>query len=263
MVSKGEDMRIVITGAAGYIGGYLVKALHKDNDLLIIDKSWGDSQWSLNLLADKTIQEIEFYNPDLIYHLAAQTSVNKSFEDIEQDVKDNILTTVRLLSLKKKIIFVSSGAVYGNKLRVTERDKLKPESPYAISKVACENYIMVYGVPYVILRLGNVYGRNCNKGVIKYLKDGYPIFGTGNHIRDYIHIDDVVNALIMAPKWKQGIYNVGTGRGTTVNEIADLLGVEKRYAPSVPEQVKISLMAYKAKSQGWEPKIRLEEGINI
>lgn len=122
---------------------------------------------------------------------------------------------------------------------------------------------MVSGVPYVILRLGNVYGRKCNKGVIKYLREGYPIFGNGTHIRDYIHIDDVINALISAQKWEQGTYNVGTGRGITVNEVADMLKIEKRYAPSVPEQEKISLMCYKAKSQGWEPKIRLEEGINL
>ena len=64
-------------------------------------------------------------------------------------------------------------------------------------------------------------------------------------------------------KWEQGIYNIGTGRGTTVNEIADMLKVEKKYVPEVPEQIQISLMTYKAKSQGWEPKIKLEEGINI
>lgn len=243
-------MRYIITGNAGYIGSYL----NLKGDILYIDRKNG-----IDIL-DNFYGKFKSFNPDIIYHLAAQTSVIYSYKNPIQDAKDNILTTLEILKFKCKTIFTSTGAIYGDKLKVEETDIPQPQSPYAISKLTAENYIINSGLPYVILRLGNVYGRNNDKGVIKALKEGGKIFGDGNHTRDYIYIDDVIEALIQAEKWN-GIYNIGTGKATSVNEIADLLNIKKQYTYPIREQNFISLNINKAKKNGWKPKLCLKKSI--
>lgn len=252
-------MRIIVTGSSGYIGQYLTKELEKQgNKLLYIDKINGDNINDLD-----TQFKMESFKPDLVYHLAGQTSVNKSFEDPIQDVKDNIISTLNILKLGCRIIFTSTGAIYGNhSIYVNETDKIYPNSPYAKNKSIAEYYIKNSGFPYTILRLGNVYGRNNNKGVIKALREGKPIFGDGTHTRDYIYIADVIYALIQAQKWENGIYNVGTGIETSVNEMANLLLLKPTYAPEVKEQFHISLDITKAMLNNWYPKRKLKEYIN-
>ena len=114
-------------------------------------------------------------------------------------------------------------------------------------------------MPYVILRLGNVYGRNNNKGVIKALREGGKIHGDGENVRDYIYINDVLRAILMAENWPNGIYNIGTGIPTSVNEIADLLSVSKNYDKIEKEQEFIELNINKTKNQGWQPQCCLKE----
>jgi UDP-glucose 4-epimerase len=228
---------IILTGSEGYIGQYFKK------DKVCFDKKIG---------IDIT-EELPKHNPELIYHLAAQTSVQKSFENPEQDFKDNVLATLNMLRYNCKIIFTSTGAVYGDRLNAKETDEVNPQSPYAENKVKAENIIIASGIPYVIIRIGNVYGRDMNKGVFKGLKESGKIFGDGTHTRDYIHIDDVLNALEMAQNWDNGIYNIGTNIPTSVNQIADKLGIKKEYAPEVEEQKYISLNINKAVNYGWKP----------
>jgi len=229
---------MTITGNKGYLGKYLQEKI----GCFGIDKVDGNNACDIK----------EKY--DTIYHLAAQTSVQKSFEDPEQDLKDNVLTTLNVLKHCDKIIFTSSAVVYGDKLNACETDPTNPQSPYAISKLTAEQYIINSGIPYVILRLGNIYGRNDNKGVIKALKEGGNIHGDGNNTRDYVYIDDVVNALVAAKDWENGTYNIGTGITTSVNQIADLIGVKKNYDKEVKEQNYVSLDISKAREMGWEPK---------
>jgi len=229
---------MTITGNKGYLGKYLQEKI----GCFGIDKVDGNNACDIK----------EKY--DTIYHLAAQTSVQKSFEDPEQDLKDNVLTTLNVLKHCDKIIFTSSAVVYGDKLNACETDPTNPQSPYAISKLTAEQYIINSGIPYVILRLGNIYGRNNNKGVIKALKEGGNIHGDGNNTRDYVYIDDVVNALVAAKNWENGTYNIGTGITTSVNQIADLIGVKKNYDKEVKEQNYVSLDISKAREMGWEPK---------
>lgn len=252
-------MRIIITGSSGYIGHYLAMELGiQEHKILCIDKVNGDNINDLD-----TQFKMETFNPHLIYHLAGQTSVNKSFEDPIQDVKDNIITTLNVLKLGCRIIFTSTGAIYGDhSIYVNECDKIYPNSPYAENKSVAEYYIKNYGIPYTILRLGNVYGRNNNKGVIKALREGKPIFGDGTHTRDYIYIDDVIEALIQARYYPIGIYNIGTGIETSVNQIADLLKIKAIYAPEVKEQIHVSLDISKSIYNNWCPKRKLKEYIN-
>jgi len=242
-------MRYILTGCEGYIGSYLKDILI--GEILLVDKQIGID---INTGLYKQFQN---FHPDIIYHLAAQTSVNKSFQDPEQDIIDNLFATLEMLKFQCKIIFISSGTVYGDKLDAKETDLPQPQSPYAITKLAAEYYIINSGVPYIILRMGNVWGKNNNKGVIKSFNEGGKIYGDGKHTRDYVYIDDVIEALLQCQKWENGIYNIGTRKPTSVNEIADLMGIEKVYDKAIPEQNFISLNIDKAINMGWRPKTAL------
>jgi len=234
-IKTGDNL--LLTGNKGYIGKYLQERLQRDG----IDKVDGYDACDIK---EKT---------NLIYHLAAQTSVQKSFENPEQDLRDNVLSTINVLKYCNKIIFTSSAVVYGDRLNAKETDPTNPQSPYAISKLAAEQYIINSGIDYVILRLGNVYGRKNNKGVFKALREDGLINGNGENTRDYVYIDNVVDALISAKDWDNGIYNIGTGIATSVNTIANILGVKKNYTNAVKEQKYISLDITKAREQNFNP----------
>lgn len=253
-------MRIIVTGSEGYIGKYLVKRLKKEgNKVFGVDKVKGSDITTLD-----TLFYCNVFKPDLVYHLAAQTSVIESLKRPDHTIFNNVIGTMNMLRLKCKIIFASSGSVYGDRLDAKETDLPYPQSPYAASKLSGEFYIKNAEIPYVIFRIGNVYGRNNNKGVIKaLLKKNGKIFGDGTHVRDYIHIDDVIEAFVQAKDWKDGVYNIGTGKGATVNEVADLLKVKKIYVPEVKEQKYISLNISKTiELTNWKPKYKLGEYIN-
>lgn len=252
-------MRIIVTGASGYIARCLISKLIQKHNLLLVDRKLG-----LDFTEKETIKICSEFESQLIYHLGVQTSVIKSFEDPIQDFFDNVMGTINILKLKTKIIFTSSGAVYGDyKIPVVEEYKTNPQSYYARNKLTAEQCIMNSGVSYVIFRIGNVYGRKANKGVIKALREGKKIFGDGTHTRDYIYVDDVINALIKAKDFKENeTYNLGTGIPTSVNQIADLLKIKKRYTKEVDEQKHICLNIDKIKKQGFKIRYKLKDRIN-
>ena len=245
-------MRIIITGNEGYIGRHLIKMFSAE--ILLLDILTGqDIRGNLNKYRD--------FKPDFIFHLAAQTSVQDSFANPKIDFATNVIGTINLLKLGGKIIFASTGAVYGDRTNAEETDSPSPQSPYAMSKLVAEQHIIYSGLPYVILRIGNVYGKDNHRGVIKALREGGKIFGNGLNARDYIYIDDVIEAVWQARKWKDGIYNIGTGKLTCVDEIADLSRVKPERADPVEEQKFISLDISKAKKAGWQPRCELKDYI--
>lgn len=249
-----KNKRVIITGQEGYIGKYLWQFLERTGyDVLGLDIKTG------NDITQKLKDEYHSFKPDYIFHLAAQTSVQESIINPQKNFNTNVSGTLNILRLGGKIIFTSTGAIYGNKLMAKESDNPSPQSPYAISKFIAEQFIQYSCPPCVILRIGNVYGRNNPKGVINALKKKGKIFGDGTNQRDYIYIDDVIKALCEATKWRGGIYNIGTGIETSVNEIANLLKIEKRYAPAKMEQKFISLDNSKAIKTGWRPKCQLKD----
>ena len=296
-------MRILVTGGAGFIGSHLVDRLIEEGyDVSVVDDLSSGKELNLNPRAK--FYKLNILSPslknlfsqkkrfDYIFHLAAQIDVRKSVENPGFDAKVNILGSLNLLSLclknkPEKFIYSSTGgAVYGEPdyLPADENHPVHPNCAYGVSKHTVEHYLelfhILYGFKYTILRYPNVYGPrqdpNGEAGVVsifigKMLKDKIPsIFGDGNQIRDYIYVDDIVDAnIISLKKGDNSIYNLGSGKGTSVNrlfkELREITGFKKKAkftAPRLGEVYRIYLSAEKARRElDWQPKIKLEEGL--
>ena len=237
---------------------------------------------------------------DVIVHLAAQIDVRKSVADPIFDATTNIIGTLNILEAIKgsgrrtRIAFTSTGgAIYGdfNTPPNVETYPKDPESPYAISKLSAEYYLAYYGrlhgMEHVSLRFGNVYGPRQDPhgeaGVVAIfcnrILEGKPltIFGDGLQTRDYVYVGDVARAVFLgattelppAERVDARAFNVGTGTGTSVIDLARLLqaaagsDAEIIFAPRRPgEQQESFLDAAKARAiLGWEPKVTLAEGL--
>jgi len=247
---------ILVTGGAGFIGSNLVDELvAKGYDVLVLDNlSTGKIR---NL--EKNKNKIKFLKGDLrdfdkkilkdvdvVFHLAAQIDVRKSVSDPVYDMDVNIKGSLNLITNAlsmgvKKIIYSSSGgAIYGEpeNLPADEKTPVKPICPYGASKFAVEcylnSYYKIYGLDYVALRYGNVYGIRQDPlgeaGVIsifcgRVLAGKQPVvFGDGTQTRDYVSVKDVVKMNLFAMKnTKYKEYNVGTGKETSVNELVKIL----------------------------------------
>lgn len=247
-------MKILLTGYAGYVGSYLVKKLI-NHELLLVDGKYG-----IDIRSDSFARLARDFSPDISIHLAGLVSIPDSFRDPYSFITNNIIGTYNVLKVSKKVIFASSYAVYGNTgIYVAKEDHiLNPQSPYASTKVFCEQLTGFMLDNYVILRLGSIYG-NSKKGLIQAIQNGEPIRGDGETVRDYIHVEDVSEAFIESLNWETGIYNIGSGRAYSTNEVADIIGVEKKYEKAFKEPRNMVIDISKALSTGWKPKHSLEE----
>jgi len=296
-------MKILVTGGAGFIGSHLVDALIKRSyRVIVVDNLATGKKENINPQAkfykldicDKGLKTIfKKEKPDDVFHLAAQINVRYSIKNPIFDAQSNIIGSLNLLEncrqyKIKKIVFASTGgAMYGLKPKIIptpESYPAEPTVPYGIAKLTTENYFDFYfkilGIPFIALRLANVYGPRQDlrgeAGVIaiftrKLLKGEQPeINGDGRQTRDYIYVDDVVKAFLLAQKSKKiGLYNIGRGQEITVNEIYNQLisltgkKIRARHGPAILGEVRRSALDYKKarKDLGWEPKVELEEGI--
>ncbi len=295
-------MKSLVTGGAGFIGSNIVDRLINDgHDVIILDNLCTGREKNINPKAkfyniditDSNIGKIFKENKiDLVFHLAAQIDVRKSVSNPIFDATTNIIGTINLLNMIQKysigkIIYSSSGgAVYGEpkEIPADEKHTVRPLAPYGISKHCPEHYIEyyhdLYGLKYTILRYANVYGPRQDPlgeaGVIaifmgRMLKGDTPIiFGDGNQTRDYVFVGDVVNANISAiNNGDNQIYNIGTGKETSVNEIYEILSKLIKNSPKAIYEAKrpgeverICLNTEKAKKElSWVAKVTLEEGI--
>ena len=244
-------------------------------------------------IRDESLEEVfAREKPEVLNHHAAQVSVRDSVTDPIYDLEVNIRGTVHLLELSrkyqvKKVIFASSGgAIYGEQdyFPAEENHSMRPLSPYGVAKLAGESYLYYYqqnfDLPSVILRYANVYGPRQDPfgeaGVIAIFSQGMldgkqPIInGSGEQTRDYVYVEDVARINLLASKEDvRGAFNVGTGQETTVNflfkKIKTLTHSEAKEIHGEPkkgEQLRSVLSSEKAKQiLGWEPKIKLEEGL--
>jgi UDP-glucose 4-epimerase len=300
-------MRILITGGAGFIGSHIVDFhVERGDEVLVVDDLSTGKRENLSPKAsfeyvsvteyDKMETIFRKFKPEVINHHAAQASVSVSVEEPLKDSEVNIKGTLVLLELGKIfnikgfIYAGSGGTAYGNpkKNPVSEKeDKSLPMSPYGISKKVGEMYGIYYFLqgyfPFVSLRYGNVYGPRQDPfgeaGVIAIFSERMLnnkevfIFGDGNQTRDFIFIKDVVKANYLALNYilrkKGGIFNIGTGKQTSVKEIfmhlKEITGYEKEpvYKPPRKGEVRyIALDIKKAKRElKFEPETELMEGL--
>jgi UDP-glucose 4-epimerase len=292
---------VLVTGSAGFLGGHLVRRLLEGgrSELYSIDRKsrvpLENEVFVQGDLAETAVYE-GLPRVDLVFHLAAQSSARVSLEDPFQDLHDNIMATLTLLEYCRrysaaKIVFTSSMGVYGNAKHgeaLTEESPLRPQSVYGAHKIAAEQYLRVYrqfGLRYSVLRLFNVYGPgqdmdNLKQGMVsvylRYIHDGseLPVTGSLDRYRDFVFVDDVVDALALAGQVgvaDDAVLNIGAGERTTVRTLIDMIAAEHGYAPGTypvrevaghPGDVLGNVAGIdRARSLGWYPKHSLADGI--
>ncbi len=292
--------RVLVTGGAGFIGSHLVDALLAEGRRVSVidDLSSGDARrvssqaelHRLDIVDRGALEElIERDAPRAIFHLAAQSSVVASVADPGRDCAVNVAGTLNVLDiagrLEVPVVFTSTGgALYGDEApRPTAEDRIPaPLSPYGASKWAGEAYVNTWslssGIPHAVCRLGNVYGPRQSPhgeaGVVSifshclYSGRAPKLFGHGKPTRDYVHVADVVRALLAA-SGKRGTYNIATGVETDVQGIWDGLraaagsDLEAELAELRPGELQHSRLdaSRAARELGWQPEMPIADGL--
>lgn len=291
-----------MTGGAGFIGSHLTDRLIKEGcRVVVIDNLSTGKKENLNSKAkfyktDICRPEIarifKKEKPEAVFHYAAHTEARQSLEDPVSDARENILNSINVLEScrkagVKRIVFASSGGeIYGNAREIPTSELYHPFplSPYGVAKFSVErylnSYLKIFKLPFASLRYGNVYGPRQNPqgeaGVVaiftaKMLKNEQPlIHGTGEQTKDYIFIDDAIDATVLSfKKGFVGILNVGSGKETSVLEIFDRIrgltrsSVKEKHAPfPLIGFPRACLSTKKAKKElNWQPKHSLEDGL--
>ena len=299
-----DGKKALVTGGAGFIGSHMVdRLLELEYKVVVMDDLSTGKIKNMDSAAvfhhtditqpamDDIIQREQ---PDLVFHMAAQTSVTQSTKDPIKDANANALGTLRVIEASRrvgveKIIYsCTGGALYGDPETTPspENTPIAPASPYGMSKWVAEQYLgfyhRLYRLNFTSLRYGNVYGPRQDPhgeaGVVSIftqamLEGKQPqIFGDGTQERDFVSVSDVVDANLSAIDRGDGeSMNIGTGKATSVNQIFKLLQGITGYkwgplhAPNRAGEVyRISLDSSRAKQElGWSPKIGLEEGLQM
>lgn len=299
-------MQILITGGAGFIGSHIAEAYVAEGfNVIVVDNlSTGKVE---NIPKEAEFENIDIRSPniehllkrhkvDIVNHHAANVSLKKSMREPISDAKINVTGTLNLLQSCSKanvnrIIFASTSAVYGaqESFPISEAHVTLPISPYGTSKLSCEHYLYTYKrtsrVNYLSLRYSQVFGPRqspfCESGVIaiffnNILKQAKEtkilIHGDGENTRDFVYIDDVVEANVKAINHGGGIINIGTEVETTISDAFDLVakvcdvgldGIDViNLPPAKGDPKRVVLTKRRAyQSLGWLPKTGFEEGL--
>jgi UDP-glucose 4-epimerase len=294
--------RAIVTGGAGFIGSHVADGLLAEGyEVRVIDDlssgaaervPAGAELVELDIVHERALREcFDGFEPQAVYHLAAQASVVASVQDPGRDCDVNVRGTLNVLGAAgahgAPVVFTSTGgALYGDAApRPTPEDRIPaPLSPYGASKWAAEAYVRTWalssGIPHTVARLGNVYGPRQSPhgeaGVVAiftgHINEGRrPIlYGQGKPTRDYIYVADVVSALLAATG-TVGVYNIATGVETDVMSIwrglSETAGVEiePELADLRPGELQHSCLDIaRAKAElGWSPKVEIREGLAI
>ena len=291
-------VRAVVTGGAGFIGSHVAEALlSRGEEVHVLDDfshgkpsnipdgarvHEGDIRRDANAIFD----DVE---PELCFHLAAQADVRVSVERPDHDADVNVIGTIQVLDTARrhgtKVVFSSTGgAIYGECDGPAAEDHARlPLAPYGTSKLAGEEYLAtynrLYATSHVSLRYGNVYGPRQDPhgeaGVVAIFMNllregGTPkIFGDGKQTRDYVYVGDVVAATLAAVEHDGGVFNVGTGRETSVLDLYARIQRasggrrEPEFAPPRAGELRRSVLdpSLAKRELGWEPKQSLDDGL--
>ncbi len=296
-------MKILVTGGAGFIASHITdKYIELGNEVIVVDNLYTGKKEFVNPKAkfyeadirDKVqIKKIfQDEKPEVLNHHAAQMDVRKSVAEPQFDAEVNILGLLNLLEASKengvkRVIFASSGgAVYGDAeiLPTPETYWPRPASPYGISKWTTEHYLdfykQSYGIDFVALRYGNVYGPRQNPygeaGVVaiftqKLLNNEQPVInGDGKQTRDFVYVGDVVAVNVAALNYSGSLtVNIGTGKQTDINTIYDSLvkltgkNFPQKHEEAKPGEQQVSVLDNRLAREklGWESKVTLEKGL--
>lgn len=301
-------MRILVTGGAGFIGSHLTdRLLAEGHDVDVVDdlssgslsnlaqaRQNGQRKFSfhrLDIRSNAVADTIAKSRPDVVMHLGAQTDVTSSIAKPVADAETNILGSLNVLegcvrAKVGKVIFACTAGIYGEpqSLPLREGHPLVPLSPYAVSKKAVLDYLQAYratqGLEYVALVLSNVYGPRQNAhqegGAVAIFasqmmrRERPTIFGDGAQTRDFIFVDDVVDAFVRSIDRGSGLaMNIGTGSSTSVQKLFDIIAAKTsykdppRYAPRREGEVLDSVLDYKRAELhlGFTPFTSIEDGI--
>ena len=291
----------IITGGAGFIGSHLVEALVKKNKKVVVLDNLSTGRFD-NIKQFKN--KIKFVKCDIskkgkwinefkgkcyIFHLAALADIVPSIQKPEKYFASNVKGTMNVLEACRnvkvlKFLYSASSSCYGipKKYPTKETEKINPAYPYALTKKLGEDLIVhwskVYKIPFISLRLFNVYGtRSRTSGTYgamfgvflaqKLSNKPFTIVGSGHQTRDFTYVTDVIDAFLKSSKSKLSneILNVGSGQTVSVQEITKLLGGNKVYIkkrPGEPECTFADITQIK-KKLNWKPRIKINKGIKL
>lgn len=299
-----KKSRILITGPTGFIGSHLVPRIVENGyDVYVLERYvtgryvLGQARKVKTVFCDlreafsvrKTIREV---SPHIVIHLASISPVSYSYDHSQEVMETNLLGTINLAEAclhevpsLKQFVFASTSETYGNGPNPKKEDTTQnPNSPYAVSKMASEKYLLymleAYGFPISILRNFNTYGRKNNghfvveRAIIQMLTGKTVELGDPNPVRDFMFIDDHINSYlgcIENPKAIGNVFNFCTGKGISIRQMVDLISeltsfkgkVYWNTIPSRPSDISTLIGDYeKAKRLlDWSPKFTLENGL--
>jgi len=289
-------MKSLVTGGAGFIGSNLVEKLLEQGDMVVVvdnesanthkETYWNDDAINITMDVNDPAMKNAVTGIDRIFHLAADISIQYSIENPVATYANNVHGLLNVLEIArtqgiKKVVFSSTAAIYGLTDKVcVETDTPDPLNPYSVSKLAGEHlmkmYNDLYGIQTVSLRYFNVYGpRQSDTGQYapvvgifqkqKAQNSALTIVGDGKQTRDFIHVSDIAAANILVSELDvTGVYNVGTGVEYSVNQIANMISdVQRNIPPRVGEAKRSLADSSKIRSLGWEPKVKLEDWVNV
>jgi UDP-glucose 4-epimerase len=290
-------MRALVTGGCGFIGSHIVEELlSRGDDVVVIDDESADENHEFYKFAGVDYHKLDicddstavfYHGVDAVFHLAAKSRIQPTIQEPSPAFQTNIMGTQRVLEFAlrhkvKKVIYSSSSSCYGHRNQPPHYEDMIPDcqTPYSLSKKQgeelCHLYSKLFGLSTITLRYFNVYGpREPLKGqyapVIGLFKsmrekgDPLTVVGDGEQRRDFTYVKDVVSANLMAAKSPihHDLFNIGTGRNFSINEVANLVGGEIKHISSRMGEARETLANISKATQilGWSPEYKLEDTV--